>query len=248
MPPGYGTWCHIYKVINNHLEEVDSYRLQQFIYHTNGFVELSYRIMGNGSRDYYETISRGRKIEIQYRGNKCKILNNSEIIYEFKIDNEYVKEGFIYDFDDDNNDELLIKNKNKILKIQNNEIKIYNDEEFFCNIDNATLNIFKANCDLNEDNTNDTVIIRQAIKNKENNTKELIYTNLYINNTEPKSINLYSIVSNYEILSIETGKLKNRNIIIVNRKNIYTGEIDKEGIVLDQDGTAIGVKAKSLNN
>jgi hypothetical protein len=130
---------------------------------------------------------------------------------------------------------------------------MYNDEEFFkSTTDNIVLNIFETNCDFDGDGIIDNVKIKQLINNKESNApyknSKLLYTDLYINNIKPQSINVYSVSGIYEILSIETHKLNNRNIIIVNRKNIYSEEIDKEGIRLNQDGTAIGIKEKSLNN
>lgn len=229
--PSFCMYALVYKLENNTLKKIDQFeKYTYYIYNINDTIRI----------DTFYVDRNNKTIEIRKYNN----------FYNINLDNKliYTSENFVNDFnlkiktedlDNDRDTELLLDNK--ILKFQNDELKVYADEEFFYNSENIDLNIFETSCDLDKDGVIDNVKIKQAIKNKEDNKKEFLYTDLYINNIKPQAINVHSIGGPYEILSVENDKLNDINIIIVSMQNIYTGEIQKEGIRLDYDRTAIGI-------
>lgn len=248
IPPGHpGTYCQIYKLNNNKFKKIDSYRVFYFTYYKKEIEALSFdEITGLELSNAYNHISDKifleKQIEIQLRNTNCKILSDNKTIYEYETISDISTTIINEDLDNDKNMELLVDNI--IIKYENDELKIYNDEDFFVN-NNVILNIFEVNCDFDNDGIIDNIKIKQAIRNEDYNKKEILYTDFYINNIKPKTINAYSLSGPYEILSINND-LINKNIIIINIKNKYSGEISKEGIMLD-NGTLRGIKEKSLN-
>lgn len=219
-PPASGTWCTLYKISNNKLEEVDSYEVQHFFYniHTKSFEEIhiescdEYYALAHSYHNQY-TVALDKLIEIQFREKNCAILYNNQnytfdLIREYGTNNDIIK---YLDLDNDGIKELLIGNM--ILKIVNDVVTIYKDTEVLNNLDNIDFNIFNASIDLNYDGIIDNCKIEQAIKTNENNERHVIYTNIYINNVMHK---VWTTKKFDEILSIEAMTTKYEDYILVN--------------------------------
>lgn len=251
MPPGHpGTYCQIYKLNNNKLKKIDSYRVFHFTYHKKQIEELTfYDGIGlqpaNGYNPVRDENFLEKYIEIQVRNNNCRILCDNQIIYEYETVSDINTTIINEDLDEDKNMELLVDNI--ILKYEDDEIKIYNDEEFFkSTTDNIVLNIFETNCDFDGDGITDNVKIKQLINNKESNASytnyKFLFTDLYMNNIKTHK----NIVSNNYILSIEDD-LIHRHVIIINLKDRYNGKISKKGLRLDH-GSLWTIEEERLNS
>lgn len=134
LPPGYGTWSYIYKINNNELVNIESYRVETYMYTEEGYNQCSffdvnnkwYMIYINKNRivpslqSLKEFIKSNGYIEIRFYGETskdkiCKIMFNNESVYEFLIDNVY--SGFsTIDIDSDKIKEVTNKDQSIIIK------------------------------------------------------------------------------------------------------------------------------------
>lgn len=133
-PPGYGTWNYIYKIDNNQLVKIDSYRVETYMYTEEGYNQCSFFDFNNkwymkyinknqivpSLQSLEEFIKSNGFIEIRFyveigKDKVCKIMFNNETIYEFLIDNVY--SGFsTIDIDSDKLKEITNKDQSIIIK------------------------------------------------------------------------------------------------------------------------------------
>ena len=134
LPPGYGIWSYIYKIKNNELVNVESYRVETYMYTEEGYNQCSFFDINNKWYIIYvnknriapslqslkEFIKSNGYIEIRFYGGIdkdkiCKITFNNETICEFPIENEY--SGFsTIDIDSDNIKEITNKDQSITIK------------------------------------------------------------------------------------------------------------------------------------
>lgn len=129
LPPGYGTWSYIYKINNNELVNIESYRVENYMYTEEGYNQCSffdvnskwYMIYINKNRivpslkSLEEFIKSNGYIEIRFYDKIGRIIFNDETIYEFLIDNRYSSFSAI-DIDDDKIKEITNREQNITIK------------------------------------------------------------------------------------------------------------------------------------